>query len=318
MERGKPAPRLIRKFGVFEFDESSGELRRNGVLVHLSPQPLQILKLLIENTGEIVHRDRIRQEIWNGTTVDFDRSLNVAVAQIRSVLNDDAANPRFVQTIPRRGYRFLAKVDCGPPDGGAVPDTARIPGRIGRFAWAIGLSVAAMLGAGAFRYWQAGAGPVRIAVLPFYAGTLEPADAIWSEGVFDDLLTAIGGTQPQRIEVIGRGSVSHLSTGQAGSLREAGKRLNVSYILESSLRREGGSLHLAARLVDSRTEAVRWSATFVQDSSTPPFAETVVARVSAGVLTTLFPSASPAIRVAICGDGQDAYQTGRMLVNRGG
>src|ERR1051326_2905744 len=104
MQQGKPAARLIRRFGVFELDECSGELRRNGALVHLPPQPLQILKLLIDNTGEIVDRDRIRQEIWNGTTVDFDRSLNVAVAQIRSVLNDDAANPRFVQTIPRRGY----------------------------------------------------------------------------------------------------------------------------------------------------------------------------------------------------------------------
>src|SRR5215469_2841333 len=320
VEKGEPEPRVIRKFGIFEFDESAGELRRNGVLVHLAPQPFQILKLLIDNAGEIVHRDRIRREIWNGTTVDFDRSLNVAVAQIRFVLNDDAANPRFVQTIPRRGYRFLAKLECGPPVGATAPEAARIPVRFRRVGWAIGFGfvVAAMLAAGGFRYWHRSAGPVRIAVLPFYAAELEPADAVWSEGVFDDFLTTLGGTQPQRIEVIGRGSVSHISTGQPGSLREVSKQLKVNYILESSVRREGGSLHLGARLVDSGTEAVRWSANFVQDDSTPAFAETVVARVSAGVLTTLFPSASTAIKVNICRDGEDSYQTGRILVNRGG
>lgn len=101
------------RFGIFELDQSSGELRRNGSPVHLPPQPFQILTLLARNAGEVVDRGRIRREVWGDTTVDFDRSLNVAVAQIRSVLNDDADNPRFIQTLPRRGYRFLAAVDLG-------------------------------------------------------------------------------------------------------------------------------------------------------------------------------------------------------------
>jgi DNA-binding winged helix-turn-helix (wHTH) protein/TolB-like protein len=314
MHLGTPTPRGVRKFGIFELDESTGELRRNGILVHLPPQPFQILKLLIDHAAEVIDRDRIRQEVWSGTAVDFDRSLNVAIAQIRSVLNDDAASPRFVQTIPRRGYRFLAKVE------GGAPEIARAAARPWRLAAAagLGLIVAAILSAGAFRYWPKSGGPIRIAVLPSEKLSLDPADVVWSEGLFDDLLTDLGGVQPHRIEVIGRRSVYSVTARGPGSLRDLGKRLRVDYILESSIRREGDSLRIAARLVDSGTEAVRWSATLAQDGLRPAFKETVVARVSAGVLTTLFPAASPVGRVALCQDDEDAFETGRMLENRGG
>ncbi len=314
MQPGTPAPGAVKRFGIFELHESAGELRRNGTLVHLPPQPFQILKLLIDHAGEIVDRDRIRQEIWRETAVDFDRSLNVAIAQIRSVLNDDAASPRFVQTVPRRGYRFLADVDAGAPKVvHAAPRSWRLAAAIG-----LGLAIAALLSAGAFRYWRASTGPVRIAVLPFDKLSHDSADVAWSEGVFDDLLTELGGIQPHRIEVIGRRSVYQVTARGPGSIRDLGKRLNVNYILESSIRREGNSLRIAARLVDSGTEAVRWSGTFAQDGSTPAFEETVVARVSAGVLTTLFPAASPVHHVSVCRDSEDTFETGRMLVNRGG
>lgn len=319
MHSGTPAPLGIRKFGIFELDESTGELRRNGTLVHLPPQPFQILKLLIDHAGEILDRDRIRQEIWNETAVDFDRSLNVAIAQIRSVLNDDAASPRFVQTVPRRGYRFLANVNAGAPADGGAPQMAGNAARSWRLAAAgLGLIVAVVLSAGAFHYWQGSGRPIRIAVLPFDKLSLDPADVAWSEGVFDDLLTELGGIQPRRIEVVGRRSVYQVTASGPGSFRDLGKLLHVSYILESSIRREGSSLRLAARLVDAGTEAVHWSATFIQDSSGPAFEEVVVARVSAGVLTTLFPAASPVRRVSVCRNGEEDFETGRMLVNRGG
>lgn len=319
MQPGAPA-RFVKRFGVFELDESAGELRRNGARVHLAPQPFQILKLLIDNAGEILHRDRIRQEIWNGTSVDFDRSLNVAVAQIRSVLNDDAASPRFVQTIPRRGYRFLATVESAAPAAGGDPGMARGSGRSWRPAAAVwmALLVTAGVSAGAFRYWQASGAPIRIAVLPFDKLSLDPPDAAWADGVFDDLLTELGGIQPQRIEVIGRRSVHGVSASGPGSLRNIGKRLNVNYILESSVHREGRSLRVAARLVDAGTEALRWSASLSENDLPAVLAESVVARVSAGVLTTLFPKASPTREAKLCRDGAEAFATGRMLVNRGG
>jgi DNA-binding winged helix-turn-helix (wHTH) protein/TolB-like protein/tetratricopeptide (TPR) repeat protein len=318
MHPGTPTPR-VKRFGIFELDESAGELRRNGTLIRLPPQPFQILRLLIDHAGEVIDRDRIRQEIWNGTAVDFDRSLNVAIAQIRSALHDDAASPRFVQTIPRRGYRFLATVDGDAPIGGEPLQLPRAAKRSWRLAAAVGfgLALAAILSAGAFRYWRGLDGPIRIAVLPFDKVSLDPADVAWSEGAFDDLLTELGGIQPHRIAVIGRLSVYRATGGGQANFRDVSKQLNVNYVLESNIWREGGFLRLATRLVDSGTEAVRWSATFAQDSPPAAFEETIVARVSAGVLSTLFPAASPAKAVTLCQDAEDAFQIGRMLVNRG-
>jgi DNA-binding winged helix-turn-helix (wHTH) protein/TolB-like protein/tetratricopeptide (TPR) repeat protein len=313
MTSGTP-PRLWR-FGIFELDESSGELRRNGYLIHLPPQPLHILKLLIENAGEVVSRDRIHREVWGGTAVDFDRSLNVAVAQIRAALNDGAASPRFVQTLPRRGYRFIAEVEGPSPQ--AMP--RRVPA-LRRFAvWAgVAIVVLAMLTAGAFRYRSTPGGPIRIAVLPFEKLALGSAESMRAEALFDELLTDLAGVQPDRIAVIGRRSVSGESVRGTRSIRELGKRLKVEYVLESTARGDGNAMRVAARLVESASEAVRWSATFSQDGPTPDFEETVVSRVAAGVLTTLFPGASPMRTASYCRDGRDAFETGRMLANRGG
>src|SRR5205807_1801173 len=112
MKSAAPAQPGLWRFGIFELDETARQLRRGGLLIHLPPQPVQILRLLLANAGHVVDREQIRREVWADVAVDFDRSLNVAIAQIRSALNDDAASPRFVQTVPRRGYRFIADVEC--------------------------------------------------------------------------------------------------------------------------------------------------------------------------------------------------------------
>jgi DNA-binding winged helix-turn-helix (wHTH) protein len=123
------APAILR-FGAFELDPRTGELRRSGMLIKLPPQPLQILRVLAERSGEIVARDEIRQAVWGPATfVDLDRSLNVAIAQIRSALNDDADSPRFVATIPKKGYRFVAPVEKIAPDSTTSPAQASaLPG----------------------------------------------------------------------------------------------------------------------------------------------------------------------------------------------
>jgi serine/threonine-protein kinase len=180
------------------------------------------------------------------------------------------------------------------------------------------LVLAGTVAAGALRYWRASPRAVRIAVLPFENLSLDANEEAVSEGLFDDLLTSFGGTQPDRIEVIGRRSVSGVTVRGPGSLRELGKRLNVSYVLESSARRGGDSLRISSRLVQTSGEAVRWSATFAQDGAAETFEHAVLARIAAGVLTTLFPGASPAQSMNFCAEGRDAYETGRMLVNRGG
>jgi len=113
------------QFGVFEVDLRAGELRRNGSRVKLQDQPLQILTLLLERPGEVVSRDELRTRLWPADTfVDFDHSLNAAVRRLRDALGDSAENPRFVETVARRGYRFLVPVSGMPP---ALEAELRVP-----------------------------------------------------------------------------------------------------------------------------------------------------------------------------------------------
>jgi cholera toxin transcriptional activator len=124
--------RLLR-FGVFEVDLAAGELRKNGARLRLQDQPFQVLVALLENAGRVVTRDDLRQKIWPADTfVDFDHSLNTAINKIRDVLGDSASSPRFVETLARRGYRFIAPVNgveatTAPATGSAESADAREP-----------------------------------------------------------------------------------------------------------------------------------------------------------------------------------------------
>src|ERR1039457_4807682 len=124
----------LLRFGVFEADLAAGELRKNGARIRLQEQPFQVLAALLQHTGQVVTREHLRQKIWPADTfVDFDHSLNTAVNKIREALGDSASSPRFVETLARRGYRFLAPVDApassatyspAPPSPAAVTTMA--------------------------------------------------------------------------------------------------------------------------------------------------------------------------------------------------
>ncbi|HEV2298865.1 MAG TPA: winged helix-turn-helix domain-containing protein [Candidatus Acidoferrales bacterium] len=114
MNRSVPDCSRVR-FGAFELDNAGGELRKAGVLVKLQPQPFRVLSLLTEHAGQIVGREEIQHALWDGDTfVDFDRSINFCINQIRAALNDDPEKPRYVETLPRRGYRFIGSVEAQP------------------------------------------------------------------------------------------------------------------------------------------------------------------------------------------------------------
>ena len=103
------------RFGVFELDTRTGELRKHGVRLKIQDQPFQVLQALLERPGELVTRDELQTRIWaNDTFVDFDQSLNRAINKVREALSDTAGSPRFVETLPRRGYRFIAPVEAVP------------------------------------------------------------------------------------------------------------------------------------------------------------------------------------------------------------
>jgi DNA-binding winged helix-turn-helix (wHTH) protein len=124
-------PQSVVQFGIFELDLRAEELRKSGVKVKLRGQPFQVLKMLLERPGEIVTREEIQKQLWpDGTFVDFDHGLNLAINRIREVLNDSATAPRFVETIPRRGYRFIAPIErADGRSAGEPPSAASIIGR---------------------------------------------------------------------------------------------------------------------------------------------------------------------------------------------
>jgi TolB-like protein/DNA-binding winged helix-turn-helix (wHTH) protein/Flp pilus assembly protein TadD len=292
-------------------------------MVRLQPQPCKVLLLLARNPGEIVDRDWLRREIWGGTTVDFDRSLNVSIAQIRSALNDDPENPRFIQTVPRRGYRFLATVEpvrpavrAAAPEGETIPGP-RAPGRTRR--WILPclagsiliLSAVALAHRIAHRF-----DAVRLAVMPFDTIDLDREANQQVEGIFDELLTALAGVQPDRLAIIGRRSVMRFR-GESGSLREIGERLKVPYAIEGTTRRDGGRLVVAVRLAKTDDDALLWSEKFELAEDPAAFEERVVARVSAVVLQKLFPGAASALPESGCRDGWESYRTARMLADQG-
>jgi len=127
------------RFGLFEFDTATRELRREGVLVRLQSQPAQVLSCLVEQHGEVVSRENLCGAVWgDGTFVDFERGLNFCIAQIRSALNDDSTSPRYVRTIPKRGYQFIVPVE----HISAAPEPIEATSARGRFSTAVAVSCA--------------------------------------------------------------------------------------------------------------------------------------------------------------------------------
>src|SRR5581483_5900887 len=150
MPAGAPFATVVR-FGVFELDLDAGELRRGGVRLRLQKQPFEILKVLVQRTGKVVTREELRSIIWSADTfVDFDNSLNTAVNKLRDILGDTSSNPVFIETIPRRGYRFIAPVSHNGQE--AITVAPALPNRIRWRSLAATAALVLAFGAGAWLY----------------------------------------------------------------------------------------------------------------------------------------------------------------------
>jgi TolB-like protein/DNA-binding winged helix-turn-helix (wHTH) protein/tetratricopeptide (TPR) repeat protein len=272
-------PRI--RFGVFEVDLQARELRKQGFKVKLQEQPFQILSMLLERPGAIVTREEIQKRLWPADTfVDFDSGLNRATNRLRESLEDDAENPRFVETVPRRGYRFIAPVhipDEDPveiaaprlqvsvPPEIAVPRTARRNGWI--FAFGALLSAAALLGFAFappkilryFEFWRTAPTITSIAVLPLANLSGDPAQDYFSDGLTDELITEAAkiGT----LRVISRTS-SMQYKGTHKSLPVIAKELGVDALVEGSVVRVGDQVRVTAQLIDARDDRHIWSESY--------------------------------------------------------
>jgi len=246
-----PSHELIR-FGAFELNTDSGELRKDGVKVRLQEQPLQILRVLVENPGKIVSREELQQRIWSTDTfVDFDRGLYNAIKRLREALDDSAGSPRFIETIPKRGYRLVAPVESvngskdfltpaveTPAESGGARTRAR-----GSGIWWLALAVVALLfvslitsNRGRLREWLVGTSGVRpihsLAVLPLQNLSGDPNQEYFSDGMTDALITEVA--QLGSLKVISRtSSMQYKQTKKP--LPQIARELHVDGIIEGAV-----------------------------------------------------------------------------------
>ena len=258
-------PGIIR-FGVFEVDLSSGELRREGRKVSLQEKPFQVLALLLEHPGEVVTREHLRERLWaREVFVDFDQGLNSAIKKLRLALQDSAENPRFVETLARRGYRFIAPVGAVPT--GATLATDAQPGRSrarGRVAVLLALALAvavAVVAPRLLRSRSALAGRSMLLVLPFQNLSGEADQEYFSDGLTEEMISRLGRLTPERLAVIGRASAMHYK-GTPLRADQIGRELGVEYLLSGSVRRSGGRVRVTVALVRTRDQVQLWSDSF--------------------------------------------------------
>ena len=271
----------VAEFGGFQLDLSSGELRRQGVLVKLQPQPAKVLVLLVTRAGEIVTRSEIAEQVWGSQTfVDFEHGLNFAIRQIRTALDDDADAPRFLETLPKRGYRFKAPLDeaTGQPPATAFEDPSKArdvgqqikktePTRR-RIPLAFVSIVTALLLAVIFLAWRSirshdSTTIMVLAVLPF--DDLSPSpEPYLVEGLTEEMIAQLTRINPQRLKVIARTSAMQYAQTKK-SAREIGRELGADYILENSIRHEGGRIRITAQLVRTSDQTHVWAETYERE-----------------------------------------------------
>ncbi len=279
------AARRIARFGVFELDLRTAELRKYGHKLPLQGQPIQILILLTERAGELVAREELHQKLWPADTyVDFEHGLNAAVKRLRQALNDSADNPRFVETLPRRGYRFIAPIETvgltqnvadtssAPPRQQPVGagDQVALSGKVAaseRPRWLLswkGAAFASVLALVLFAIWifrpASPVGSIRsLAVLPLENLSHDASQDYFSDGMTDELITELG--QISGLRVISRTSMMTYK-GAHKSIPQIAHELNVDAVVEGTVLRSGNQVRITAQLIQADADKHLWARSY--------------------------------------------------------
>ena len=276
MPLSAPAARILR-FDIFELDLRAGELRKRDLKLRLQGQPIEVLAILLQRAGEVVTREEIRAQIWTADTfVDFDHSLHNAIAKLREALGDSAETPRYIETLPRRGYRFIAPVEeVGTQKSEPSAENAPIrEAPVGvrrasaRLAIALTLLTLIVIASG---LWLASvysrraiaAPPIRsIAVLPLDNFSGDPSQNYFVDGMTDELITDLA--KVSALRVISRTSVMRYRGTKKG-LPEIARELNVDGVVEGSVTRSGQRVRITAQLLHAPTDKHLWAETYERD-----------------------------------------------------
>jgi TolB-like protein/DNA-binding winged helix-turn-helix (wHTH) protein len=274
-------PDVIR-FGMFRADFRTQELRKGGIRIKLPRQSFLILQMLLEHPGELVSRDSLRQNLWPADIfVDFDHGLNNAVTRLRDALNDSTEAPRYIETLPRLGYRFIANLEhsenAAISEENSAPTVAR-PNR--RKGYAIWIAAVAALGLAALggvllrsspSHWRNrifhSSKPLRsLAVLPLENLSGDAAQEYFADGITDELITEMAQLKPLR--VISKTSVMRYKGAYRGtrkSLPEIASELGVDAVLEGSVMRSAERVRITVQLIEARNDAHLWSGEYTRE-----------------------------------------------------
>ncbi len=266
MRPSSSVPSTLR-FGVFELDPRAGELRKKGMKIRLQGQPVEILAILLERPGETITREELKKKLWPADTfVDFEQGLNNAINRLRAALDDDAESPRFIETLPRHGYRFIGSVNGSGQAPGEEANTTRSAGALIRL-FAIGalaiLTVAAVLVGLNVRGWHDrlfNRSPKpqiqALAVLPLTNLSGDPEQEYFADGMTESLITELGKISSPR--VISRQSVMQYKSSKK-SLQEIAGELKVDAVLEGTVVRSGDRMRVTIHLSQALPERQLWA-----------------------------------------------------------
>ena len=282
-EKNPPSPSPVYRFGVFQANLAARELRKHGVRIRLPGQPFCILSMLLEKPGEVVTREEMRQRLWSSDTfVDFEHSLNSAIKKLRAALGDTPENSRYIETVPRMGYRFIAPVEeISATDTTVdaaevnVPTSVKEVKETPRPTWlaSVGIAVCLLAALGAYVLWsnskprpQPLSRRLMLAVLPFENLTGDAGQDYFSDGLTEEMIAQLGHLDPERLGVIARTSVMHYKHGHE-QLAQIGRELAVQYVLEGSVRRDSGKVRITAQLVQMKEQMPVWSRQYDRELS---------------------------------------------------
>jgi TolB-like protein/DNA-binding winged helix-turn-helix (wHTH) protein/Tfp pilus assembly protein PilF len=284
-----------RRFGPYELKSRVRQLHKHGVKLKLRPQSFRVLEILLERPGDLVTREEFRRQLWpSDTFVDFEHGLNTSVKDLRSALNDSASDPRYIETLPKLGYRFIATAESEDPAPVAAPaagdltaaaevalpqaatEVVASPGyRVSVLGWAMPLLVLALLGgalAGYFRWTHshtrsrpAGGRPM-LAVLPFENLTGDAAQDYFSDGMTEEMIAQLGRVDPDHLGVIARTSVMHYKHSDE-QVDQIGRELGAEYVLEGSVRRDKDKVRISAQLIETKDQARIWARQYDRELS---------------------------------------------------
>jgi TolB-like protein/DNA-binding winged helix-turn-helix (wHTH) protein/Tfp pilus assembly protein PilF len=328
-------PHRILCFGFFEVDVVAGELRRQGLKIKLQDQPFRLLVLLLDRAGDVVTREEVREALWPADTyVDFDHSLNTAVRKLREALGDAAGAPRYVETIARRGYRFIAPVAPRPTVQVAhsadaavasVPPPSARPSSSARRPLTLAI-VAVICAAALVAYWMLPRrGPttqsgrrLTLAVLPFENLSGDADREYLSDGLTEEMITQLGRLEPDRLRVLARSSTWKYKRADRdiGRLR---RELGADYVLEGSLRLAGERVRVTAQLVQVDDQSQVWAETYERDLRDVLIVQSEVAEaVVRTIAVTLTPDAQARLARArpVRSEAYQDYLRGRFFGNR--